>query len=377
MIAFLSEGRLFVLDGPGEPREIASEYGASVRERAARIEARHAWKTQGRGAQFMRGASFTGIKLPDAAEIPIAITGLARGAAPGELVYSLRAGEVSGLFVWSAEGERRLLHGNSYAVRDVATGGGKVACSLEVGGAANLALTDLDGAPLTELTDGDSIDAAPTFAPDGSLWFQSAGIARDAGGAPVGLAPWALMRLDPAGRELAPAAAAEGFDLLAPRLGPDGTLWCLRRPYVPPGGAPSSVWADLKDLALVPFRILAALWGFLNFFSMMFTGQGLRAAGGPAGKELDEKQLYIMGNLVDAAKAQKEGRARGEEFPGLVPPTWELVRRVAGAFEVVERGVLSFDLDPSGEPVWTNGTAVFRGKTRLAAAARIEKVVAA
>ena len=54
-VAFLSNRKLHVRRN-GMTQLIESEFERSVRERAASIERRHSWKTQGRGAMFIGGA---------------------------------------------------------------------------------------------------------------------------------------------------------------------------------------------------------------------------------------------------------------------------------------------------------------------------------
>jgi len=44
----------------------------------------------------------------------------------------------------------------------------------------------------------------------------------------------------------------------------------------------ASVWKFAMDALLFPLRLAAAVVGFLNFFSMMFSNQPLITAGGPA-----------------------------------------------------------------------------------------------
>ena len=48
------------------------------------LHQRNAWKTSGRGAQFMRGGALWGDGERDPAELPIHITGIARGCADGD-----------------------------------------------------------------------------------------------------------------------------------------------------------------------------------------------------------------------------------------------------------------------------------------------------
>ncbi len=64
----------------------------------------------------------------------------------------------------------------------------------------------------------------------------------------------------------------------------------------------------MKDVLLLPFRLIYAIFQFLNFFSSaLFTGHKLTAAGGPKSKEMDVKQMMIWGNLVRAQHRQNGG----------------------------------------------------------------------
>ena len=116
--AYLAQGKLH-LRGNGASGTIESAFGRSLRERAAQIQHRHAWKTQGRGAQFMSGAMW-GAQLHDPSEFRIAITSVAHGRNPGELLYSLETDDVSGIFAVDVNGvEQRLFHTADFRVRHI------------------------------------------------------------------------------------------------------------------------------------------------------------------------------------------------------------------------------------------------------------------
>lgn len=68
--------------------------------------------------------------------------------------------------------------------------------------------------------------------------------------------------------------------LCGPKAGADGSLYAIRRPVETPvheqaGGA-------IKDTLLLPSRLGKAVFGYLNFFSMIYGKEPLRSAGGPA-----------------------------------------------------------------------------------------------
>src|SRR5690242_16276924 len=106
-VAFLSKRKLHVWKN-GVARALDSEFERTVRERAASIERRNAWKTQGRGAMFMGGVWAA---QPSARnDVPVLVTGLTAGQ-DRALLYSLETDSVSGIFLLDAAGiETRLFH---------------------------------------------------------------------------------------------------------------------------------------------------------------------------------------------------------------------------------------------------------------------------
>jgi hypothetical protein len=359
-VAYLARGRLHVR-GEGEAaRTIESEFAQKVRERALSLGRKHAWKQRGRGAQFA-GAMLALAGERDPAAMRIAMTSVARGRRAGELLYVLDTDDVGGVFAVAADGgdEQRLFHGNDQRVKHVNVGVEAIACSVSGGGGtANLAAMRLDGSELIELTEGDSVDLAPSWKPGGErrLVYQSAGVARNAQGFPVGLGPFAIHELDIDSGRITTVAEAPAHDLLGPQLASDGTLYYLRRPYRVPGYR--SPGRAAVDFLLIPVRLLWALFQFFNFFSARYTGKTL-TAGGPRKEASDLRQLMIWGNLVDAEKAAAEGARRGDGAPALVPPSWELMRqRAGGEAEVLRRAVLSFDLCDDGTLVYADGSKV-------------------
>ena len=346
-------------------------------ERALQIQRRHAWKEQGRGAQF-RGLLWSGAQ--GAAHPGLAITSLTRGDRPGELLYALETREIAGVFAVSADGafERRLFHGNDRRVRflHARAGAGQVLCSLYREGTAAVAAMNADGNDLTELTEGDSLDLAPSFEQGTTrrIVFQSAGIGRTKDGHPAAVGPFAIRRLDLDRGEIDTVAEDAAYDFLGPRGLADGTTLAIRRPHAGQGGG--SFWGATKDFLLFPARLLYALFQFLNFFSARYAGKPLTTAGGPK-KEADAHQMMVWGNLMEAT-AQEEG---DDDTPAVVPSSWTLVRlHPDGRSESLARGVLAFDTGADGTVVYTNGRGVYRlgpggSKERIASGTGIEQVV--
>jgi hypothetical protein len=386
-VAYLAQGQLRLKPGAAPVRTIESQFGQSIRQRAVEINRRHAWKEQGRGGQFMRAGVLWGRGDDEADALRLTITGLSPGCRPGELLYALETPEISGVFVLKEGGrvEQRLLHTSDYRVGQLHAhpGGRRIAFVVREhrGTTSNIAVMDADGSGLREVTQGDSIDLSPRWAPgsDRLLVFQSAGIGRDAAGHYSGRGPFAIHQLDVDSGELTTLAEDQHVDLLGPQVAAGGALYYVRRPWE---GAAKRIGFGraLLDLLLLPFRLAYAVFHYLNFFSMRYTGDPLTAGGDVRQKQADVRQMLIWGNLVNAREALRRAGS-SEEAPALVPPAWELVRASGQAVAVLARGVLSFDLAPDGGLVYSNGSAILRldpsgASARLVKDALIEHVVA-
>ena len=107
-LAYISQGQLYV-QGDGASQILESPFGRSLRL-AIQIYNRNVWKTQGRGGQALSSA-VRACPERDPGEFRIAITSVARGLNPGELLYTLETDEISGVFARSDGGvEQRLFH---------------------------------------------------------------------------------------------------------------------------------------------------------------------------------------------------------------------------------------------------------------------------
>ena len=383
--AYLSQGQLHLKLGNDPVRPIDSKFGESVRQRAAQINQRNAWKTQGTGAKFMSGGLLWGRNIADdAGDIPIDITGVSRGCRPGELFYSLSTPDIGGVFLLRqrASDELRLLHTADFCVRRLAASPAQesLACVVQRKGCqSSIAVRRADGTDMHDVTTGDTIDDAPHWAPGSTreLVFQSSAIGRNRAGFAVTQAPFAIHKLDLEAGTVTTLAEDPKFDLLMPQLSSDGSLYFIRRPYRDPTQPPTP-WRAALDLVLLPFRLLYAVFQFLNFFTVRYTGNTLTTTGNARQKHADIRKMMIWGNLLDADKAA----SRAEDgTPALVPKTWELIRRKDDQEEVVAKGVLCYDLYSDGSVMYSNGNGIYRvdqkgSAERLAKDALIEQLVA-
>jgi hypothetical protein len=388
-LAYLAEGKLYLVEPQKEARLIDSHFAQEVLDRQERNRERHDWKGQGMAWQFTQMPM--GMRVPDTRVRQINFAGVARGASNEgqiELVYALRNGPVGGLFVWTASNgfERRLLHRNQFVPTDLARHpiDGTLSVSLRLNdGTANIGVINPEGKGLREMTEGDSVDECPSWAGGNGrvLVYQSSGVGRNAAGIVAALGPYAIMRLDLDSSDLSMLIDSESHDHLAPRLSADGSLYFIRRPYQATDHVEVSPLKVAKDILFFPFRLIAAIVHFLDWFSLVFRRKPLITTGGPAREGPDARYMMLWGKLIDAEKALREGK--GDSTKSLVPKTWELVRRAQdGSEKVLMKGIIAFDLCDDGGVVYTNGMEVHQldnaGNDRLLCTGKlIERVIVA
>jgi len=105
-------------------------------------------------------------------------------------------------------------------------------------------------------------------------------------------------------------------------------------------------------------KILKAIFNWINFFTMQYSGEALTTAGAnPArARQQNPKEVFIDGNLINVQKTLKQNKAQGEKNPGIVPRSWELTRLSAdGDMTCIKKGVMAFDIDPDGNVIYSNG----------------------
>jgi len=380
--AFLAQGRLFVsAGGAEEPREIESCFAEEYKARVRKMRKRQAWKEQGAGARFMGGGAPLWGDEMDLEAVPVAFTGLAPGRERGSVIYSLSTGVVGGVFTLELESgdEKRLFHSADHRIEHLATSPDHnvIACTLRgKDGTSAIAVMAPDGSDLMAVTDGDVIDLAPQWLPRSAirdegrrhqLVFQTAGLGRNESGVFVAVGPAAASILDAEHGELQVLSEDEKRDFLAPCMDADRTLYCVRRPYT--DIAAPSAWRAAVDTLLLPFRLLAAVFGWLNFFSVRYSGKPLLTSGSARQRSADLRQMMMMGHM---AGAREDAQRESEREAGEAVRDWELVAiREDGTEETIAKRVRAFDLLDDGCVLTTDGHRIevrdADGKTELLA----------
>ncbi|MGE0383296.1 MAG: hypothetical protein AB7Q97_01105 [Gammaproteobacteria bacterium] len=356
-VAFVAKGKVFC-GGPGRPvGEVHSPHVQAVADRLERSRALHGWKE---GTTFgVRAYGRERGAATDAA--PLQATAV-QFVEPQRLLYFLRDASTGGLFELNlADGvERRLLHRQNLLLDDLRVDmarGRLLASQATAQGAANIVAMSLEGDDARELTGGDTVDAAPAFVPGkpGMVLFQSSGIARSPQGHVLALGPASIQLLDQERAELSSVVEHAHFDCLQPRVDTAGNLLYIRRPYEPGRYRPADL---LADAAMFPFRLIRAVFHYLNFFSLMYSRKPLTSASG-APYEADLKDILLKGRRIDAHRALRR-RALVGGVPSLVPASWQLVSRdERGGERVLASHVVGFDIAADGTVLFSNGNGVF------------------
>lgn len=305
---------------------------------------------------------------------PASFTSLSKGRRRGEILYALTTGVVSGLFAYDLETgeEQRIVHGTDGAALAIATSDDHGVLAIardQKDGSRKLVVMREEGGDSAQITDGDTIDDAPSWVPVGpevtegrhQLVYQSTGIARDPAGHVAGFGPTEINLLDAERGSLKTLLASAEHDYLAPRMTRDGTLFVMRRPYQ---GLPQlpDPRAHLKDGLLAPFRLAYAGFRYLDYFSMRYTGKPLATAGDTRARRIDARKLYERQNLgVDDPSS-----VAADASLHRAPADWVLVRRRPGDVvddgvdDVVATNVVAFDLERDGTVVVSDGDGVDR-----------------
>jgi hypothetical protein len=303
------------------------------------------------------------------------ITGATQSTKDGKVFFVLETESAGGLFLydWHKNQEQRLFHKEHFHARDLDfhPEHNTIVCSQYFeNGTANIVIMNTEGHDVHQLTEGDSVDEAPSWLPgrDRRIVFQSAGIARTQQGYFMGTGPFSIQQMNLENKRLTTVLEDPQYDFLLPHISKDGDLYFIRRPYEMPGRTSYGILQGFIDFLMFPFRLLRAIFHFLNFFSLTFSQKPLTTASGPQITGDDEQTLMLRGRMVDAAKALREAE-KDQEAPSLVPNSWELVRwNPTGVETVLAKGVVAFDLAPNDTLVYTNGSAVYelnkQGKLR-------------
>ncbi len=368
MKVLYTTGDAIFLAENGKTSELPSYRAMQYRQTVQQLHDNKAWKTTGKGAMFM------GVAAEEETDVKVSFGGVARYH--DEFLYSVILDASGGLyrrdFSEKPNPEGHVCSGNDMRFGAIAVHGEDVAACVQYpDGRSHIGLLHLPQSYCTEITDGDSVESAPSWSKDGRLlYFSTCGIGR--GAQRLRFSPQSIAEYNVNTQQMKILLEDPKTDYISPKHDNDGNLWYIRQPYDPGEESNGNI---LLDTLLFPVRMIKALGGFLNMFSMRYGGESLRSGGNVKSKHKSEKDLFIEGNLIHAEKNLRENTHAGEQYPGILPKTRVLVRRTDdGKEEVMAKGVLDYCLCQDGF-VYSNGSHILHrrqdGRTEQVAKAHI------
>ncbi|MCL2018413.1 MAG: hypothetical protein FWG70_01530 [Oscillospiraceae bacterium] len=358
-IVYISENKIFFKNS-GQPTELSSQRVEKYKKALESINKRSEWKTSGKGAQFTGSYAPSGEIYAAAAYI----SGLSKYE--DGFLYSINLDGVGGIYKKTTHDdyiEGHVTAKDKLQIRDINIKGNKCTASVGSSDTRNLAVFALPSGGYEELTEGDTREDFPSFSmKNNRILFSSAGLARYPNGAAV-VGPYAAMVFELDSGEMNELFYDENFDFIRVKEDAHGNIYYIKRPY---GNEKNE--NILLDIILFPWRMIKAIFGFFNYFSVIFGGQSLRNNKDPRVsanmkmKQKSERELFIDGNVINAERVYNANKQKGEKYPGLIPHSWELIKidAVSGEKVCIKKGVLDYTICEDGSILYSNGHAIVK-----------------
>ncbi len=375
-LIYISEGKIYRLASL-RAEEIKSGVLEAYTDKLYRNAKRNEWKTNGTGARFT--GTFDPYASPEAklGSISSVVDTVVRHN--DTLIYSQTIDGTSGIYSKRQNSDDGIiLSDNAVEYAEFDKSGDTLVVTAYFAGESHIGKVTI-GTPECEiLTEGSTLDRYPSFSErdKSTVYYSSQGfeiiteapekeddpsltgkVTRMRETHSRELGPASILRLDTSTYELDEILSDNRFDFIKPKEDKNGNLYYIKKPYQS-SERKIGVLGCLLDIILFPFRLIMAILGFLDFFSLAFSGKTIRKSGGAVAKGKDNKQTFIDGNLIEAEKELKANTKNGDKFPGIIPRSYELCRRTPdNKTEVVKKGVIAYTLSQKGVYV-SNGSGI-------------------
>ena len=318
------------------------------------------WKKSG------YGAAFRGEITPKNTEKVEAYINAVCPLSENEVLYSFTVNNISGLykknFSLEKDSESHVVHSNTAEFSGVDYNektDSAIACIKTDTVTANLALVDLKSGDCREVTGGDSKDCNPSYSlskPDMVL-YDTSGVGRDYNGVFVKYAPAQIAAIDLNTMKISEIYGDDKYSYVNPKDDGEGNIYCIRRPV-----KEKKKRNIFIDILLIPWRILQAVYYFLESFVMLFTGKTFteKTENPTKGRNRNSREIMIDGNLIEADREYRKNAKNKDKLAGFVPMSWQLVKFNDGGVEVIKKGVSSFDVENDGTLYCANGKHVIK-----------------
>ncbi len=350
----------------GEIKEYSSDFHTNYVESARKAAKSVEWKTKGAGARFMRdGANEE--EFSNESDVSY-FDSLEFLGSPDKIIYSITVNQLSGVMTKDLtadkDGEGHVIHSRE----DVFCGAYPnktndkfVTCIKSGYDNAHLAIYDLKTDDYITVTDGDScdFDAVLSRVNDSLVYFASKGVGRNNNGEFVKFSRSSIFTYDLFTGDVEEILSDSEKSLTKPKDDKNGNLFYVIRPETE---KKTGFFKLLLDIILIPWKLLKALYYFAELFTMMFTGKGFTEKSANPARTMKKSQgmIVIDDNLVNADEEYKKNLRHKDNFAGIAPWSWQLVKRSKnGEVTPLKNGVIDYCVLSDGRVACTNGKHVF------------------
>ncbi len=278
------------------------------------------------------------------------------------LNYSLFINDISAIYSKNLsakkDSESHIIHDNAKIFKGACENEGQIVTTVSNDLAtSHLALFNKNDGDYTIITDGDSFDATPRFSKRDKtkILFSSKGVGRDGNGNFVEYSPSYILEYDIELGDVNKLSSSSEYSYVLPKDDNNGNLYAIRKPIKEKKRSNL-----LIDILLIPYKLVTAIYYFLENFTRSFTGKTFTEnspySSNPAKtKKGDERKIFIDGNVIYADKEYKNNLKHKDDFAGIIPRNYELVKITENGDEVIKKGVIAYEVLSDGAIVVSNG----------------------
>lgn len=339
-----------------------SKFYLNYVEAAKKAEKNSEWKTKGEGARFM-GVTENRSAVSENGMISY-FNSIDFLNSPCEIVYSITVDSLSGIITKDLTDENcdegHIIHSRELVFSGASpnkNGKKLITCIKDNYFNSHLAVYDIDSSDYMTVTDGDSVDFDAAFSTqnDSLVYFASKGAGRNSQGEFVRYSPSSIYTYDLINGNIEEILSDDKKSLVKPKDDEYGNLYYIIRPEQENN---RSVFGTLLDVLLIPWKLFKAIFYFFELFTTMFTGKGFSEKSNNPAKTMDKspREIVIEDNLINANEEYKKNLRHKDNFAGVAPWSWQLVKRDRnGNVTPVKNGVIDYRILSGGRIVYTNG----------------------
>lgn len=350
----------------GKISEYSSDFHSNYIDSAIRAAKNSEWKTQGMGARFMGEYSDEAANVENS-DVSY-FDSLSFFGSPDEIIYSMTVNQLSGVMKKdlnaAKDSEGHIIHSHELVFNGAYPDKGCkrfVTCVKDNIINSHLAVFDMSSNDYMTLTDGDCCDFDASFSAknDSVIFFASKGAGRNGNGEFVKYSPSAIYSCNLLSGDVDEIAAEPNKSLAKPKDDENGNLYYIVRPEKE---RKTNFFRLLIDVILIPWKILKAIFNFIELFTVMFTGKGFTEKSENPAKTRNKspQEIVIDDNLINAEEEYKKNLRHKDNFAGVAPWSWQLVKRLPnGNVTTVKNGVIDYCILSDGRIACTNGKHIF------------------